>query len=619
MDISYYKKYEPVFGVWKITKQIGQGSFGRVFEIERQDFGQTYKAALKIMTVPQNESEVESVMSTGMDEAGASEYFQSVVSDIVSEFAIMSKLKGNSNIVSYEDHQVIAHEAGVGWDIFIRMELLTPLSAHIKNKKLTQNEVIKIGIDICNALELCQMHGIIHRDIKPENIFISDSGNFKLGDFGIARTIEKTSSGLSKKGTYNYMAPEVYRGEAYGAPVDIYSLGMVMHRLLNNNRVPFLPPPPAQIRHSDMDEALARRMGGLPLPAPLEADGRLAELISIACAFHPSQRFSSPQEMRAALEAVLNNRPAVYPAARGGHIPGGVGSNNLPPQPAPAQKSGSRFIIAAAIVLVAAVVGLFLLLGNNDRAPERDMPTATDPAIPNGTNLPATPPPEPPPDAEELEPAPALAEIGDIIEFGGYDWRVLDVQGSMVKVISEYIIENRAYHHTLEAVTWETSDIRRWLNDDFINRFSEADRARIVETTVINNDNPWDFSEMGGYVRTPGGNDTTDMIFLLSIDEVLRYFGDSGEVARGSTMSASEREAYGGDMWWGMGINDQYNDARTARYFDGWYSAWWLRSPGFDSSAAAIIYTSGSLLFPGYGVIWSLPSVRPAMWINLES
>lgn len=121
---------------------------------------------------------------------------------------------------------------------------------------------------------------IIHRDIKPENIFVSDAGDFKLGDFGIARTVEKTMSGLSKKGTYSYMAPEVYRGGAYGFDVDIYSLGIVMYRLLNNNRIPFLP------------------------PAPVNAAGRLGEIVLKACAFDPKERHASPMQMRQELEAI---------------------------------------------------------------------------------------------------------------------------------------------------------------------------------------------------------------------------------------------------------------------------------------------------------------------------
>ena len=314
--MTRYKSYEPIFGSWHIVKLLGEGNFGRVFEIEREDFGTTYKAALKIITVPQNESEVKSALYD-MDEASVTEYFEGVVRDTVSEFVQMSKLKGYSHIVSYEDHQVIPHtDKKIGWDILIRMELLTPLLDYAQNVELTRKDVMKLGIEMCHALELCQKHNIIHRDIKPENIFVSENGHFKLGDFGVARTIEKTSSGLSKKGTYTYMAPEVYKGEEYGSSVDIYSLGIVMYRLLNKNRTPFLPPYPEKITHSDRDSSLVKRLSGEKLPAPSEADGRLAEIVLKACAYNPKDRYSSPMQMRQELEAILygvEERNVIYP------------------------------------------------------------------------------------------------------------------------------------------------------------------------------------------------------------------------------------------------------------------------------------------------------------------
>ena len=307
MDINYYKQYEPIFGSWRITRQIGEGSFGKVFEIEREDFGVTYKAALKAITVPASESELLEVKADGMDDASVRIYFGSFVEELVREFALMSRLKGNSNVVSYEDHQVIEHPDDIGWDILIRMELLTPLNRYTSTHAVTRKDVIKLGIDLCRALEMCQKFNIIHRDIKPENIFISGMGDFKLGDFGIARTVEKTTSGLSKKGTYTYMAPEVYKGEAYGSTVDIYSLGIVLYRLLNGNRTPFLPAAPAPITHADRENALARRFSGAPLPAPCHAEGRLAEIVLKACAYDPKERYSSPMQMRQELESILYN------------------------------------------------------------------------------------------------------------------------------------------------------------------------------------------------------------------------------------------------------------------------------------------------------------------------
>ena len=316
MDINYYKQYEPLFGSWRITRQIGEGSFGKVFEIERKDFGVTYRAALKAITVPASESELLEVKADGMDDASVRTYFGSFVEELVREFALMSRLKGNSNVVSYEDHQVIEHPDDIGWDILIRMELLTPLNRYTSTHTVTRQDVIKLGIDLCRALEMCQKFNIIHRDIKPENIFISGMGDFKLGDFGIARTVEKTTSGLSKKGTYTYMAPEVYKGEAYGSTVDIYSLGIVLYRLLNGNRTPFLPAAPAPITHADRENALARRFSGAPLPAPCHAEGRLAEIVLKACAYDPKERYSSPMQMRQELESILYNREEskyIYP------------------------------------------------------------------------------------------------------------------------------------------------------------------------------------------------------------------------------------------------------------------------------------------------------------------
>lgn len=294
-----------VFEDWHIKRKIGEGSFGEVFEILREDFGEVYRAALKVITVPQNDAELRSVMDEGMTRTEAEQYFYSVVEDIVREFAIMSRLKGTANVVSYEDHKVIKHDNGIGWDILIRMELLTPLLVYAQRNKFTRRDIIRLGIEMCKALELCQKYNIIHRDIKPENIFVSDNGDFKLGDFGIARTIEKTTSGLSKKGTYNYMAPEVYRGGEYGFSVDLYSLGIVLYRLLNKNRVPFLPPAPEAITFNARELALTRRMNAESLPPPFYAEGRLMEIVLKACAYEPKERYSSPAQMRQELEAIL--------------------------------------------------------------------------------------------------------------------------------------------------------------------------------------------------------------------------------------------------------------------------------------------------------------------------
>ena len=319
MDINYYKQYESIFGSWKITRLIGEGSFGKVFEMEREDFGVTFKAALKAITVPANESEVREMMEEDMDEASVRDYFGAIIRDLAKEFALMSKLKGNSNVVSCENHQVIEHKDGIGWDILIQMERLTPLNEYTRTHTVTRQDVIKLGIDLCKALELCRKYNIIHRDVKPENIFISDAGNFKLGDFGIARTMEKTTGGLPARGSSFYMAPEVYKGEPYDFTVDIYSLGLVLYRLLNGNRLPFLPAEPAPVTYADWENAQIRRFSGTPVPPLAHAGERLNEIVGKACAYDPGDRYTDPAQMRQDLEhvdSVSPVPPAEVPSGR---------------------------------------------------------------------------------------------------------------------------------------------------------------------------------------------------------------------------------------------------------------------------------------------------------------
>ena len=311
MDNEYYKRYEPFFGSWHIKRFIGAGSYGKVFEIERRDFDMVFTGALKAITIPADKSEYEQVLEAGMDREGASTYFRDYVQELNREIALMSRLKGHSNIVSYEDHQIIPHEDGIGWDILIRMELLRPINDALRqNKSFTRAEVVRLGTDLCRALEVCGQYNIIHRDIKPANIFISDTGDYKLGDFGVARIASASTGASTRAGTVNYMAPEVFRGEKYTANVDIYSLGLVMYQLLNANRMPFYPPYPQPITFSAAEQARARRLAGEALPLPSGAQDALGQLVCKACAPDPAQRFAGPLALRKALEALPQKQPA---------------------------------------------------------------------------------------------------------------------------------------------------------------------------------------------------------------------------------------------------------------------------------------------------------------------
>ena len=287
---------------WKTVRLIGRGSFGEVYEIERDVYGHKEKAAMKVISIPQNDSDIEELYDSGYDEESITATFKEHLESIVSEYTLMREMNGASNVVNCDDFRVVPHEDGVGWDIQIRMELLKPLTRALDSNP-SDEQVIRIAKDMCNALILCRKHGIIHRDIKPQNIFVSKNGDYKLGDFGIAKTIEKTTGG-TKIGTYKYMAPEVYKSEPYNHTADIYSLGLVLHWLLNERRAPFLPLPPAPAGAALESEAREKRFSGEQIPLPAHGSAELKRIVLKACAYEPKERYQSADEMLRDLEAL---------------------------------------------------------------------------------------------------------------------------------------------------------------------------------------------------------------------------------------------------------------------------------------------------------------------------
>ena len=558
MDITYYKKYEPIFGSWHIVREIGEGSFGKVFEIERREFGRTYKAALKTITIPQNRSEIDDILCDCMDSESLTGYFRSLVEDLVVEIDLMSQLKGESNIVSYEDHRVVEHEDGIGWDILIRMELLTPLLKYTREHEMTQASVVKLGIDICKALELCEKHRIIHRDIKPGNIFISGNGSFKLGDFGIARTVEKTTGEMSKKGTYIYMAPEVYRGEPYGASVDIYSLGLVLYRLLNNNRAPFLPVT-GTLSYTQNEDAIRRRMTGEAIPAPANAGRQLAAVILKACAFDPKDRFSSPGEMREALEKAS-----------------GTGT----------------YRETSADPMSEDTVSVFSPLTGFDSPDDRQTTEEKTESILGLTDEPA--------DADATESFftgnAYIGVGGGLCTFGHYkgssiEWLVLEKRDGMALLLSKYALDCKRFNEEYNDASWEYSTIRWWLNNDFVmEAFNEDERRAICDTELKNDINP--------KFATNSGEDTTDKVFLLSMEEATKLLPDTRQRCCEPTEYAGKQGAY--------------KDTRTGNCW------WWLRTAGFSVYTAAGVWCSGKIDATGTDVDNQDSAVRPAMWIKAE-
>ena len=293
---------------WKIVKYLGSGTYGRVYEIERTFSGIQEKAALKIVSRSKNEWEIESYYSDGYTKADIIALYESEIQNYVQEYRLMKEQQEQSNIVTCDDIVVVPHVNGngIGGDVFIRMELLTALPRLLKERSLSEQEIIKLGKDISHALVLCESKNIIHRDIKPTNIMVSQVGNYKLGDFGVSKLWDQENYVATAR-MPNFEAPEIIHMEKYGYTADIYSLGILLYWLLNNRRMPFIGAD-EQLTPRRIVEATTRRYNGERIPTPKNGSDELKRIVLKACAYRPENRYASAQEMYDALEEIGNGK-----------------------------------------------------------------------------------------------------------------------------------------------------------------------------------------------------------------------------------------------------------------------------------------------------------------------
>ena len=206
-------------------------------------------------------------------------------------------------------------------------------------------------------------------------------------------------------------------------------------------------------------------------------------------------------------------------------------------------------------------------------------------------------------------------KTGEIIRFGGYDWQILDAQSDKALIISRDVIELRPYDLDFTDETWETCDLREYLNGTFLQRFSPEDRARIITSEIRNDANPW--------YETRGGNDTEDEIFLLSLMEADMLFADGEDF-----LSAHREFDFDVDKFVEVergsgngGFFSNAHDAGRLALYNGNPACWWLRSPGSHESSAAFIFDNGAIGVLGLDLNAILDvggaGVRPALWLKL--
>lgn len=289
--MSELKPVSPLLDGMEIVRCLADNGASRLYLL-RHAGGEAF--ILKQISIPESQTQVEALLITGAaaNEEEALHYYEQRVADYEDSLKALAPLRGSSNCATYLGYQVCAREEGIGFELSLLSERYVTLPEYLHENAMTHLRALNLGLDLCTAL--CEMRGqdLIHRNVKPENIYLNAMGGFMLGDLGAARISQLKFCAMPDRMISAYTAPEIADAMGdFNPTVDIYSVGMVLYRILNGNHGPF------EDENTSAAAANKMRLSGEPLPSPLYADYELAAIVLKACAFEPADRFQSPDEL----------------------------------------------------------------------------------------------------------------------------------------------------------------------------------------------------------------------------------------------------------------------------------------------------------------------------------
>ncbi len=468
---------------------------------------------------------------------------------------------------------------------------------------LPVHEANRILLPIMEALQWVHSKGIVHRDISPDNIMITKGGSAKLIDFGAARysTGEKSKS-LDVVLKHGYAPVEQYSRRGRQGPfTDVYSMAATYYYAITG-KVP---------------QDAVDRMSEDELIPPSEHGARIREsteqVLLKALAVNASDRYPT---MNAFYSALLETMPHPYEPEAGEEKDGKrkeKASVQVNKQNGSTRSAGKKkpVIGIIAALLVVALLGVVFGTGVLKKNPSVSEPTPSDaqteameivPEVqePADTTEPATDPGTGEPDSHE-----DFRTVGSIVTFGFYEqdnnitnrkepieWIVLDVRDGKSLLISRHALDCVPFNiENTDGIAWETSTLRKWLNEDFLNDAFIEDERECIPTVEIN-------AGLNPDNSVDPGNNTKDKVFLLSILEAEEYFDSNISRQCKPTEYAKAQGCY--------------VDAISGN------CCWWLRSPGSYSDHATVVDSAGSARSFSEYVSKKDNTVRPVIWVDLN-
>ena len=649
-NLHCLRKGTRLIGRYTIEKVLGQGGFGITYlgMDELHEKPVAIKEFFPQGIVTRNIEYQDTVTVTFV---GEKENYEKGKERFLKEARTMAKFSKDEGIVKALDFFEINNTAYI---VMEYLEGITLKQYLRENQRIAPEDLIELLVPLIESLDEIHSQGMIHRDISPDNIMVLPDGRIKLMDFGAARDYtefgEKSLSIVLKPG---YAPPEQYQTHGVQGPwTDIYALCATMYKCITGENppdaiervmddhlkkisafgIPVLPQIEEAIikgmsvaandRYQNVGDFCEDLYGGYEENSVPEAEesqsqvetelaeqsvetktGMLTEGIpqskySTTEAVQESEKLISKElsenagltseenEAEAGIESETNNsgnkvpeqilekeKDSITPEKEG------QSGNREKAETKKTQKKKDYFPLIVGILILLGIAGTFAY--NKSVFEETASKTESS--------------------SQEKDKNPEY-KVGETIEFGNYpqdkdgtekpiEWIVMKNEGNQGLLLSKYVLDAKSYNEGWEDVTWETSDIRQWLNNEFYTTaFNKAEKAKIQTSLIKNEDN----SEYG----TNGGNDTEDKVFLLSEKEADTLFSNDDERIAKATEYAEKSGVY-------------VNKEKAAR--------WWLRSPGDDSDGAAVVYDDGWVIRFGDYVDDGSVGVRPALHLNLQS
>lgn len=250
------------------------------------------KYIVKIISIPASQVQMDALLLAGAfrDPSGAMDYYKEVAEDVVKEAELLEKLSRQEGFLPYEGWQIEPiTRRRLGYEVYLISSYKRSLEKHLRRSPVTQLEAINLGLDICAALSACRQAGALYVDLKPANIFMSEQKKYRIGDLGFLSLDALSYSTLPTKYHSAYTPPEFEDPmAALNTTADTYALGMILYQLYNDSQLP------------SREDVLAGS-----IPAPVNADYELAEIIMKAIHADPQQRWQDPAAMSQALVSYM--------------------------------------------------------------------------------------------------------------------------------------------------------------------------------------------------------------------------------------------------------------------------------------------------------------------------